>query len=182
MDDAAPRAVDPVARRPTAHPLPSLSSPIAGARPGVATRPDGARPRTTVTVPSTLKASLTKGHPWIYRDHLPSNLEVPSGSWVKVLCDGWTGIGLYDATSPLAIRIFSHTHTPTEPWLERRVLSAWRRRMPLLKGGHTNAYRLLNGEGDGLPGIVVDVYGATAVLRLDSVVVHCAKYLCQVPL
>jgi 23S rRNA (cytosine1962-C5)-methyltransferase len=121
-----------------------------------------------VTVSRDLHASLAKGHPWIYRDHLPAKLDLPPGSWLRVRCDGWTGIGIFDPESPLSVRIYSRSEVPNAAWFEARIARAYQRRAPLLADGLTSAYRLINGEGDGLPGIVVDVYGPFAVVHLDS--------------
>jgi 23S rRNA (cytosine1962-C5)-methyltransferase len=122
----------------------------------------------TVKVSGDLEASLANGHPWIYRDHLPAVLDVEPGSWVRIVSNGWTGIGICDPTSALAVRLYSRDAVPDAAWFAASVGRAKQRRAPLLEDGLTNAYRLLNGEGDGLPGIVVDVYGPIAVLRLDS--------------
>jgi 23S rRNA (cytosine1962-C5)-methyltransferase len=127
---------------------------------------DGALPK--IVVSGDLKASLAAGHPWIYRDHLPAVLDVEPGSWVRVVSDGWTGIGFCDPGSALAVRMYSRDDVPDAAWFDASVGRAKRRRAPLLEDGRTTAYRLLNGEGDGLPGVVVDVYGPIAVLRLDS--------------
>ena len=121
-----------------------------------------------VTVSRDLYASLAKGHPWIYRDHLPAGLDLPPGSWLRIRCDGWTGIGIFDPESPLSVRIYSRGEVPSAAWFEARIARAYQRRAPLLADGLTSAYRLINGEGDGLPGIVVDVYGPFAVVHLDS--------------
>jgi 23S rRNA (cytosine1962-C5)-methyltransferase len=122
----------------------------------------------TLTVSADLEASLANGHPWLYRDHLPGSVDLETGTWVRIVSGQWHGIGLYDATSALAVRIYSQDVVPDAAWLTASVARAKRRRAPLLADGSTTAYRLLNGEGDGLPGIVVDVYGPIAVLRLDS--------------
>jgi 23S rRNA (cytosine1962-C5)-methyltransferase len=122
----------------------------------------------SVSVASDLKSSLSKGHPWIYRDHLPHGLDLPAGSWLRVHCDGWMGVGIFDPASPLSVRIYSRGHVPNAAWFEQSVERALQRRRPLLADGLTTAYRLINGEGDGLPGIVVDVYGPFAMVSLDS--------------
>lgn len=144
------------------------AAPLSKRDSGAAALPRARSSLPSVRLAAALRPSLAKGHPWIYRDHLPARLELPTGSWVSLECDGWTGIGIYDAESAIAIRVFSRKEEPDEAWLARRVQWAWARRRPLLESGQTNAYRLLNGEGDALPGLVVDVYGTTAVLRLDS--------------
>lgn len=127
----------------------------------------------TIQVPLQLKKQLAAGHPWIYRDHLAPSLHFPqrsAGTWVRVECGGWSGYGLWDASSPIAIRIFSQTQTPDAAWVAARVRRAWEARAPLRQTA-TTAYRVMFGEGDGLPGITVDLYGAFAVIATyaDSV-------------
>ena len=67
--------------------------------------PPGARGSSlpTLRVSGDLEAGLGAGHPWIYRDHLPRDVGFESGSWVRVVSQRWQGVGLYDATSALAI-------------------------------------------------------------------------------
>jgi 23S rRNA (cytosine1962-C5)-methyltransferase len=134
--------------------------------PGLVGEAGGSLP--TLQVSADLKASLANGHPWIYRDHLPRELDLEPGSWVRIVSDGWAGIGICDPTSALCVRMYSRNAVPDAAWFSERVARARARRSPLLQDGLTTAYRLINGEGDGLPGIVVDVYGPIAVLRLDS--------------
>jgi 23S rRNA (cytosine1962-C5)-methyltransferase len=122
----------------------------------------------TLTVSADLEASLANGHPWIYRDHLRGTVDLETGTWVRIVAGHFKGVGLYDATSALAVRIYSRDTVPDAAWLGASIARAKRRRQPLLADGQTTAFRLLNGEGDGLPGIVVDVYGPIGVLRLDS--------------
>lgn len=126
----------------------------------------------SVALPLELKPALLRGHPWIYRDHLPDNLRYAPGSWLEVRCGGVRAIGLFDPDSPIAIRIYSRERVPNSAWLEQQVERAWLRREPLRQDGATDAYRLINGEGDGLPGIVVDLYGSFAAVRIDSPVVE----------
>jgi len=124
----------------------------------------------TLQVSADLAAALANGHPWIYRDHLPAVLDVEPGSWVRIVSGAWSGIGICDPTSALAVRMYSRERMPDAAWFSASVQRAKHRRASLLEDGSTTAYRLLNGEGDGLPGIVVDMYGPIAVLRLDSAV------------
>jgi 23S rRNA (cytosine1962-C5)-methyltransferase len=117
-----------------------------------------------IVLPSLLKERLAQGHPWVYRNHVPPNLRLPSGAWVRARCGGWSGYGLWDAERPIAIRIFSEHQPPDARWLRERVRAAWELRAPLRQAGCT-AYRWLFGEGDGLPGLTVDRYGDFAVLQ-----------------
>jgi len=113
-----------------------------------------------------LERVLRAGHPWVYRDALAG--EVAPGTWTR-LDDrkgaplGW---GLAEA-GPIGMRVWSLRETAFEECLEARIRSALqlRTQVPL---GDTNAHRLIHGEGDRLPGVVVDRYDEVAVLRLDG--------------
>jgi 23S rRNA (cytosine1962-C5)-methyltransferase len=118
----------------------------------------------SVQVASTVKTSLDQGHPWVYRDQVAGAPDIASGSWVQVRCGNFSAFGLWDAHSPIAIRIFSRRTVPDRDWVARRVAEAWDRRAPV-RSGPTTAYRWIYGESDGLPGIVVDLYGEFAVIR-----------------
>src|SRR5262245_51654605 len=117
-----------------------------------------------IQLPTHLKDRLTQGHPWVYRNHLPSGLRLPLGSWVRARCGGWSGYGLWDDEGPIALRIFSERQIPDAAWLRGRVRAAWELRAPLRDAG-VSAYRWLFGEGDGLPGLTVDLYGGWAVIQ-----------------
>lgn len=117
-----------------------------------------------IHLPSSLKERLAQGHPWVYRNHLPPDLRMPTGSWVRAHCGNWSGFGLWDEHGPIALRIFSERRLPDAAWLRTRVQAAWDLRAPL-RATNTTAYRLLFGEGDGLPGLTVDLYGEWAVIQ-----------------
>lgn len=117
-----------------------------------------------ISLPTLLKERLAQGHPWVYRNHVPPNVRLPSGAWARVRCGGWSGYGLWDAERPIALRIFSERQLPDARWLRERVQAAWDLRAPLREAGCT-AYRWLFGEGDGLPGLTVDRYADFAVVQ-----------------
>ncbi len=106
---------------------------------------------------------MDAGHPWIYRDHVPPRFTARSGELVHVECGRFDGWALWDAESPIALRVFSRKQRPDAAWVKARVDEAWQLRAQLLPP-QTNAFRLLFGEGDQLPGIVVDVYAGFAIL------------------
>lgn len=113
--------------------------------------------------------SIRKGHPWIYRDVLQSLPDAPAGS-LAVLKDKSGQIlakGFYDPGSPLAFRVCALTQRLDSDLIEQRIVSAWQLRKRLFSS-ETNAYRLINGEGDGLPGLVCDIYDSTAVIKFDG--------------
>ncbi len=119
---------------------------------------------TEVTVAPHLKEALSQGHPWIYRNHVITPVSLSSGAWVRVRCGSWKGYGLWDDRSPIAVRIFSRTQVPDRGWLKRQIEQAWQLRAGI-RTQKTTAYRWLYGEGDGLPGITVDLYDRYAVLQ-----------------
>ena len=118
---------------------------------------------TSVHVSATLRGCLVRGHPWVYRNQILELPDLPSGAWVQVRCGDWTAYGLWDAASAIAVRLFSRHSVPDAQWVADRVAAAWDLRAPI-RVGPTTAYRWIFGESDGLPGIVVDLYGEFAVI------------------
>ncbi|MCX6016336.1 MAG: class I SAM-dependent rRNA methyltransferase [Chloroflexales bacterium] len=121
-------------------------------------------PRAEITLPRNLRDTLRRGHPWVYRNHLDAAIDLADGTEVVVRCGGWRGIGLWDAQGPIAIRIYTTANRIDASLITQRVREAWQGRSILRAQGVT-AYRWLFGEGDGLPGITVDLYGNVAVLQ-----------------
>ncbi|NOK63092.1 MAG: class I SAM-dependent rRNA methyltransferase [Chloroflexi bacterium AL-W] len=117
-----------------------------------------------ILLPNHLRERLAGGHPWVYRNHIPKDVRLPAGSWVRLRCASWRGFGLWEAHGPIAIRIFSERYLPDTRWLEARLAVAWELRAPLRAAGCT-AYRWLFGESDGIPGITIDLYGDFAVIQ-----------------
>ncbi|HEX2876530.1 MAG TPA: class I SAM-dependent rRNA methyltransferase [Polyangiaceae bacterium] len=132
-----------------------------------------------------LEARLDAGHPWIYRDHVPPSFRAKAGDFVHVECGRFDAWALWDAESPIALRVFSRQKRPDAAWVKARVDEAWELRQRLLPP-NTDAFRLLFGEGDGLPGIVVDVYAGFAIVvsyssALGQVVAWVAAALAERP-
>lgn len=94
---------------------------------------------------------------------MPSRFSAPSGAIVAVAAGRFSGFALWDPESPLALRVLSRRSPPDAAWVQARLEEAWQLRRQLLPP-RTNAFRLLFGEGDGLPGIVVDVYAGFAIV------------------
>lgn len=122
-----------------------------------------------------LSRVIRRGHPWVYADALRETPSAAPGT-PALLLDHKHGRplarGFYTPDSPLALRL-CHTHPNQaldETWAVQQVQRAITLRRTLFAGQETTttAFRLLNGEGDGLPGLVCDVYADTAVLVLDG--------------
>lgn len=119
-----------------------------------------------------LARTIKRGHPWVYADALRDLPRAAAGS-AAVLLDNRKGqpiaVGFYDPDSPLAFRVCD-TDGETkldQRWAENRLREALALRKSLFDLT-TTGYRLLNGEGDSTPGLVVDIYGDTAVVKLDG--------------
>lgn len=110
---------------------------------------------------------LRRGHPWVYTSGLTSPRELPEpGTPVKLL-DGRgkpVAFGLAD-DGPIAVRVLGRHPEDIRRLIARRIEDAAALR-PLVLPDQTNAYRIINAAGDGLPGLVVDRYDQVAVVRL----------------
>jgi 23S rRNA (cytosine1962-C5)-methyltransferase len=130
-----------------------------------------ASPAVSLTLSRDLVRSLKRGDPWIFADALTGRPPAPAGS-MAVLHDGRgrpVAAGLYDPAPSLCFRACTVEDglALDDAWAGGRLARALALRKALL-GPETTGYRLLNGEGDGVPGLVCDVYAETAVLRLDG--------------
>jgi 23S rRNA (cytosine1962-C5)-methyltransferase len=137
-----------------------------------------------VTVSRQAIDTIRRGHPWIYRSnvvHISSSSSSASrplgktpGVIVQILDQEkrHVGAGVLDAAdSPLAVRVWTSTpHERLDAKLFRsRLETAIQIRSRLFPDPEdTNAYRILNGEGDRAPAFVVDRYKDVAVLRMDG--------------
>jgi 23S rRNA (cytosine1962-C5)-methyltransferase len=124
-----------------------------------------------IALPAFLAKSLGRGHPWVYRDHVPKGTRLPDGTIVRISAGAFSAWGLWDASSPIAVRVVSLERRPDAALVAERVRAAWELRQTLL-AERTSAFRWLFGEGDGLPGIVVDLYGRFAVVVTYSAAVE----------
>jgi 23S rRNA (cytosine1962-C5)-methyltransferase len=116
-----------------------------------------------------LARAIRGGHPWIYADALDVPRGLATGSVVDIIGKNgnFLGRGLFDAKSPLAVRIYTlDAGEAVDGALFRRRLQAALQVRQF--AADTNAFRWCNGEGDFLPGVVVDLYDRVAVLRLDG--------------
>lgn len=120
--------------------------------------------------------SILRHHPWVFSGaiaSLPDGIE--EGEMVKVeSADGKIlGVGHYQIGS-IAVRLleFGDADIPSD-FFRRRLESAFRLRQSLgLIRPDNDCYRLVHGEGDFLPGLVIDIYGDTAVVQAHSPGMH----------
>jgi 23S rRNA (cytosine1962-C5)-methyltransferase len=114
--------------------------------------------------------TLKQGYPWIYRDWLEDLPPASAGSRAMVRDkDGsLLAFGIYDPTGPLAVRVCALDREMLDDALVLSRLESARSLRETLFDNRTNGFRLLNGEGDGLPGLTCDLYAKHAVLKLDG--------------
>jgi len=118
--------------------------------------------------------SISRRHPWVFSravDRLDGDPQ--EGDRVQVLDAGGTllGIAHYQARGSISARMLTFGTEPVDPdfWC-RRIQEAVqvRRTAGLLNTSETNAFRLVHGEGDRLPGLIIDWYAGHAVLQPHS--------------
>jgi 23S rRNA (cytosine1962-C5)-methyltransferase len=114
---------------------------------------------------------LRAGHPWVFRKALEQVPRIPAGSVVDLTENGkFVARGYFDPHSAIAVRVL--TRDPREnvdaDFITRRVRQALAERQSLIDLTDTDSFRLIHGEGDGLPGVVADLYAGYVVLKLYS--------------
>ena len=117
----------------------------------------------TLNLGPDLEATLASGHTWVYRNRLPRH-NLQTGQWLRLEAGRSSAVGLYDDEGQIAVRLFHPDRVPDDGLLKARAVEALALRAGL-EAKENDAYRLINGEGDGLPGIVIDRYGRFAVVK-----------------
>jgi 23S rRNA (cytosine1962-C5)-methyltransferase len=118
--------------------------------------------------------SVRRYHPWIFSGAIHRLEGNPQeGDVVKIYSgkNEFLAIGHFQ-TGSLAVRIFSFDDIyPDYDFWKNKLENALklRQRLNLYQNPLTNAYRLVNGEGDFLPGLIIDYYNGTAVIQLHSI-------------
>ncbi len=119
---------------------------------------------------------LKRGHAWIYTDALVALPKAPSGC-VAILSNRRNeqiASGIYDPAHPIPFRVCK-TNSPwtlDDGWLQQKLTEAWQFRQRFFStandGLPSTGFRWVAGEGDQTPGLVIDVYSKTAVIKLDG--------------
>ena len=124
--------------------------------------------------------SLLRFHPWVFSGAIHRIDEgVEEGEVVRVVNEygDFIAVGHFQLGS-IAVRVLSFSdETIDDDFWARRLLSSLRVRqvLGLADRPDNNTYRLVHGEGDLLPGLVIDVYGQTAVMQAHSVGMHLCR-------
>lgn len=126
--------------------------------------------RLALRVTREAQRAIRQGHPWVFRQSVTGQGEEGRPGDLAVIFDDYRrflAIGLYDPTSPIRVRVLAHGEPApiNRAWFEGRLAAAANWRATLPEEG-TTGYRLVHGENDGLPGLVIDRYGSTLVIKL----------------
>lgn len=121
-------------------------------------------------VTATAEQVLRRGHPWLFASAVRRQSAEGRPGDLAVIFDRerrFLAVGLYDPLSPIRVHVL-HAGKPVtidRAWFAARLAAASAARAAL-PGQGTTGYRLAHGENDGLPGLVVDRYAGTLVVKL----------------
>ena len=124
--------------------------------------------------------SLKRFHPWVFSGAIARMDKVEEGDLVTVYDHEGNLIGNgHFQIGSIAVRILSFDDTEIDGnFFLSRLAEAYKMRQALgLLRPDNNAFRLVHGEGDFLPGLVIDIYGTTAVMQAHSPGMHFARHL-----
>lgn len=125
-------------------------------------------------------ASLRRFHPWVFSGAIAgSNGPIEEGDVVRVETSEGELMGYgHSQVGSIAVRMLTfRDEAIDDAFWRNRLAEAFRLRKALGLTGRTdnNIYRLVHGEGDRLPGLVIDIYGRTAVMQAHSVGMHVSR-------
>ena len=120
------------------------------------------------------EASIERRHPWVFSGAIQSRHGRPKTGdrvAVRTATGRWMGWGHYTKDQSIAVRLLEfEVEEPSSDFWDIRMEQAiaLRKRLGLIDGEATNSCRLVHGEGDGLPGLIIDWYAGVAVMQLHT--------------
>jgi len=132
--------------------------------------PPARGPTLRLRVTAAAEAHVRAGHPWVFADSIREQNRTGATGELAVIFDRqdkFLAIGFFDPDSPIRVRVL-HSGRPLtiDAAFWRARLDAAVRKREQWFDQHTNGYRLINGESDGWPGLVLDRYAGTLVLKI----------------
>jgi 23S rRNA (cytosine1962-C5)-methyltransferase len=114
------------------------------------------------------EARIARGHPWIFRSDIVSDGGATPGALVRVANARGRPLGFafWSAQSEIRLRMVERGESLPDTWLRDRLEQALAWRLTVAAGA--DAYRVVHGEGDGLPSLIVDRYGDYLVIQTLS--------------
>ena len=125
----------------------------------------------SVRVKPAAEHALRGGHPWVFEESIVKQSHLGSAGDLAVIYDrdknNFLAVGLYDPLSPIRIKVLQarKPRKINRQFFIDKLVAAQKKRDPLISQG-TTGYRLVYGESDGFPALVLDRYGNTLVLKL----------------
>ncbi len=132
--------------------------------------PPIAERRIALRVTPPAERAIRDGHPWLFADSITRQSHEGSAGDLAVVFNRkgkFMAIGLYDPDSAIRVRILHQGKPVTidDVWFQERLTAALNIRRPL-EESRTDGYRLVHGENDGLPGLIIDRYASVYVIKL----------------
>ena len=132
--------------------------------------PSPSTKRIALRISQPAERALRQGHPWVFDQSITEQSHEGAPGDLAVIFDDkrrFLAIGLYDPSSAIRVRILQSRDSATinADWFQNKLASAAHLRAPLDET-NTTGYRLIHGENDGLPGLIIDRYADTLVLKL----------------
>jgi 23S rRNA (cytosine1962-C5)-methyltransferase len=123
-----------------------------------------------VRVTPVAERAIRSGHPWIFENSIREmSRQAPAGSTAVIFDrkDRFMAVGLLDPESPIRVRILQEGSPAElgEALFRERIRQSLELRSPLVRRSDTTGYRMVSGEGDRFPGLVIDRYGAGVVVK-----------------
>lgn len=133
--------------------------------------PQRAEKNISVRVKSAAERALRQGHPWVFEDSIIKQSHLGNGGDLAVIYDradnNFLAVGLYDPLSPIRIKVLQSLQPMriNQGFFADKLRAAQARRQALIST-ETTGFRLVYGESDGFPALIIDRYGSTLVLKL----------------
>jgi 23S rRNA (cytosine1962-C5)-methyltransferase len=135
----------------------------------------------TVALTRDITKHLKRGHRWAFANAFDEKQKMPVGLAFLRYKDEVLGLGICQGDTQLRFRLMcladeqvfkkNNPQKTLELWFENQ----WKKAVQLrtfFDFSKTNSFRLVNGEGDGMPGLIIDIYGNTAVIKHDHPVME----------
>jgi 23S rRNA (cytosine1962-C5)-methyltransferase len=125
-----------------------------------------------ITLKKGREAALFRGHPWVFSGAIAAVKGKPVAGDVVLAKDSSgkpLALGFFNPLTDIAFRVLTKNceEKITSYFWRGRLNAACKLRQRIINE-QTNAYRLINAEGDGFPGLIVDVYGSTLVISIAT--------------
>jgi 23S rRNA (cytosine1962-C5)-methyltransferase len=136
-----------------------------------------------ITLKSGRDEAVRRFHPWIFSGAIKTiEGDATDGALVEVYSskDEWLAIGHFQQGSSITVRVISFEKTLSDlDFWKKKLQNAYNYRqcIHLADNEATDCYRLVHAEGDGLPGLIIDIYADTAVVQCHSIGMHLQRKL-----